>query len=62
MENVLWNGNMFLRKKIQPILGVEVVKPVSLIIDGGNMPYGSKIKHNGLKNFVNHINYRKHVW
>ena len=32
-EKILSNGNMFLRKKTQPILGVEVVKYVSLIIN-----------------------------
>ena len=37
-EKVLSNGYIFLRKKIQSILGVEVVKYVSLIISGGKIP------------------------
>ena len=41
---------MFIRKKIQPILGVEVVKYVSWIINGAKVPNGSKIKHAGLNN------------
>ena len=41
---------MFLRKEIQPILGEEVVKYVSLTINGGKVLNGSKIKHNGLNN------------
>ena len=49
-EKVLLNGNMFLRKKIQPNLGVEVVKYVSLVINGGKVLNGSKIKHNSLNN------------
>ena len=48
-EKVLSNEIMFLRKKIQPTLGVEVVKYVSLI-NGGKVLNGSKIKHNGLNN------------
>ena len=47
---IIWKGNMFIRKKIQPILGVEVVKYVSWIINGGKVSYDSKIKHAGLSN------------
>ena len=36
-EKVLSSGNMFIRKKIQPILRVEVVKYVSLLINGGKI-------------------------
>ena len=39
---------MFLRRKIQPILGAGAAKYVSLIINGGKVPNVSKIKHNGL--------------
>ena len=45
---VLLNGNTFLRKKIHAILKVEVVKYVSLIINGWKVSNGSKIKRNGL--------------
>ena len=46
----LSNGNIFLQKKILLILGVEVVKYVSLTINGGKVPNSSKIKHNDLDN------------
>ena len=49
-RKVLLNGNMPLRKKIQPILEVEFVKYVSLIVNSGAVPNSSKIKHNGLSN------------
>ena len=49
-RKVLLNGNMPLRKKIQPILEAEFVKYVSLIVNSGAVPNGSKIKHNGLNN------------
>ena len=41
---------MVLRKKTQPILGVEVVKYVSLIINDEEVPNGSKVKENDLNN------------
>ena len=41
---------MFLRKKTQPILGVEVVKYVRLIINDEEVPNGSKVKQNDLNN------------
>ena len=49
-EKVLSNGNMFLQKKNQPILGGEVVRYVSLIIDGGKVQNDCKIKYNSLNN------------
>ena len=50
-RKVLLNGNMPLRKKIQEAeLEAEFVKYVSLIVNSGAVPNGSKIKHNGLNN------------
>ena len=71
-EKILSNGNMFLRKKTQPILGVEVVKYVSLIINdeevqmaprSNKMIWTTKIENwiwfrieKGKRNSGNHIN------
>ena len=39
---------MFLLKQIQPTLGIEFVKYVSLIVNNGTVPNYSKIKQNDL--------------
>ena len=42
--------DMFLGKTIQPMLGIKVMKYVSLIANAGKVLNRSKIKYNGLKN------------
>ena len=41
---------MFLRKKIEPVLGIDAVKYATLPIRSGKYLNGSKVKHSGQNN------------
>ena len=41
---------MFLRKKIEPVLGIDAMKYATLPIRSGKYLNGSKVKHSGQNN------------